>query len=248
VGLVEQALVSKLRELASKAQPGRLPAPVVTNAPQLGGEQRIDELRALASMRGVDIVDLEACRETREAYEWCLALLDPNRPPPPYPFPEKLHNLLLKLVGEGKIEPGRLRLLGLGKRLVEIVARRVERALSEVARSPIPSRRELVDEFAKIREIYAKASRVVQPEVLEEAVIMSVRKAIPAPSRDVEHAIIEMFKGVGTPVEAAEKVIASLAPKVEAPREEREVAERAKRLEAPKVEVVQARAQAPRAE
>jgi len=245
---VEQALLSRLRELASKAQPGKLPAPAVTATPQQGAERPVNELRALASMRGVDVADLEACRETREAYEWCLALLDPNRPPPPYPFPERLDNLLLKLVGEGKIEPGRLKLLGLDKRLAEIVARRVERALSEVVKSPRPDRREMVEEFAKIREIYAKASRAVQPGVLEEAVIMSVRKAIPAPSRDAEHAIIEMFRGVGTPVEAAEKVIASLAPRVEAAREEREVVERAKRLEAPKPEAVQARVQAPRAE
>jgi hypothetical protein len=248
VGLVEQVLVSKLRELASKAQPGRLPAPVVTSTYQMEGGRPVDELRVLASMRGVDIVDMEACRETREAYEWCLALLDPNRPRPPYPFPEKLHNLLLKLVGEGKIEPGRLRLLGLDKKLAEIVAHRVERTLSEVARSPIPSRREVSDEFVKIREIYAKASRVVQPEVLEEVVIKSVRKAIPAPSREVEHAIVDMFRGRTTPAEAAEKVVVSLASRVETAREEREVVERAKRLEAPRAEAVQARVQAPRVE
>lgn len=246
---MEQVLISKLRELASKVQPGKLPAPAVTGTPRMEGGRPVDELRALASMRGVDVVDLEACRETRETYEWCLVLLDPNRPPPPYPFPERLHSLLLKLIGEGKIEPGRLKLLGLDKRLAEIVARRVERTFSEVARSPIPSRREIADEFAKIREIYAKVSRVVQPEVLEEAVIKSVRKVIPAPLREVEHAVVEMFRGRATPAEAAEKIVASLA-RVEATREEREVVERAKRLEIPKAEVavVHARAQAPRAE
>jgi hypothetical protein len=244
---VEQAFLSKLRELAGKAQPGKLPAPAVTAAPQQRAERPVDELRALASTRGVDVADLEACRETREAYEWCLALLDPNRPPPLYPFPEKLHGLLLKLIGEGKIEPGRLKLLGLDKRLAEVVAHRVEKALLEVARSPIPNRREVVEEFEKIREIYTKANRAVQPEVLEEAVIRGIRKAVPAPPREVEHSIIEVFRGRGAPVEAAEKVIASLA-RAEAAREEREVVERAKRLEPPKAEVVQARAQAPRAE
>jgi hypothetical protein len=249
--LSEQGLIGRLKELAGRVVGGRVPAPSVSAvSPTAVVEQGAptDELTVLASKLGLDPADVEVCRETRENYKWCLVLLDPGRiSPPPAPFPERLHGLLLKLIGKGKIEAGKLRILGLDKRLAEVVARRVEEAVSALVKSPRPERRELVEEFTKIREVFKNTSRAVQPEILEEKVLHRLRGVLPSQLREVEHSVVEMLRGKISVAKAVEDIVVTIK-KAEVARGEREVVEKGKRAEVKQEQPVIARSQAPRSE
>jgi hypothetical protein len=240
-----------LKELARRVAGGRVSAPSVSAvSPTAVGERGApaDELTILASKLGLDPADVEVCRETRENYEWCLVLLDPGRiSPPPAPFPERLHELLLKLVGRGKIEAGKLKILGLDKRLAEFVAKRVEEAVSALVKSPRPERWEFVEEFTKIREVFKNASRAIQPEVLEERVLHRLRGSLPSQPREVEHSVVEMLRGK-IPVAKAVEDIVVVVKKAEAARGEREVVEKGKRAEVKQEQQSTAKSQSPRSE
>jgi hypothetical protein len=240
-----------LKELATRVTGGRAPAPSISAiSPTAVGERSapIDELTMLASKLGLDPADVEVCRETRESYAWCIVLLDPGRiTPPPAPFPERLHGLLLKLISKGKIETSKLKILGLDKRLAEVVVRRVEEAVSSLVKSPRPERWELVEEFTKIREVFKNASRVVQPEVLEERVLHRLRGVLPAQIREVEHSVIEVLRGKIPVAKAVEDIVVAVK-RAEVARGEREVVEKGKRAEVKQEQPATARSQAPRPE
>jgi hypothetical protein len=240
-----------LKELVRRVAGGRVSAPSVSAvSPTAVGERGAptDELTILASKLGLDPADVEVCRETRENYEWCLILLDPGRiSPPPAPFPERLHELLLKLVGRGKIEAGKLKILGLDKRLAEFVAKRVEEAVSALVKSPRPERWEFVEEFTKIREVFKNASRAIQPEVLEERVLHRLRGSLPSQLREVEHSVVELLRGKIPVVKAVEDIVV-VVKKAEAARGEREVVEKGKRAEVKQEQQSTAKSQSPRSE
>jgi hypothetical protein len=238
-----------LKELAGRVAGGRVSAPSVSAvSPTAVGERGApaDELTILASKLGLDPADVEVCRETRENYEWCLVLLDPGRiSPPPAPFPERLHELLLKLVGRGKIEAGKLKILGLDKRLAEFVAKRVEEAVSALVKSHKPEG--LVEEFTRVKEVFKNASRAIQPEVLEERVLHRLRGSLPSQLREVEHSVVELLRGK-IPVAKAVEDIVVVVKKAETARGEREVVEKGKRAEVKQEQQSTAKSQSPRSE
>jgi hypothetical protein len=225
VGLSEQALISRLKELAGRIAGGSITAPRALGAPVtpvlVEEGARGDVLVMLASRLGLDPIDVEPCRETRETYEWCLALLDPGRVTrPPAPFPPRLHGLLIKLIGTGKIDAGKLRILDLDRGLAEIVAGRVERVVATVARSPTAPKIELANELAKIGELYRAASRVTPPEVLEGSIVNRLRTILPPQvANEVGHSVMRTLRGQA-PAEMALQEIAVAVRRAEAPRAE----------------------------
>jgi hypothetical protein len=196
-----------------------------------------DALYVLASKLGLDVKDINACYSSSDAYEWCLALLGGRDTQPPSPFPSQIQSLLVKLLGEGKIDAGRIKLLGLDKLLVNVVFKRAE----EVVESAVKGVRghELASEVAKVRELLAKTSRVVPPDVVEERVLRMFREAHPSVP---EKAVITMFRNEVPPSEAVEEIVKSMRQAPEK-REEAEVVKA--RASPPKPETIPAPVQKP---
>ena len=238
----EQELVRRVREILSAQQPTAPRAPVIT-AVATGNAQRreaVDPLAALASRLGLASTDIEACRAGPELYEWCMALLDPNvTSPPAYPFPERLLPLLLKLIAAGKLEHGKLRLLNLDKKLVEVVAGRVASAVSAALEGHRVEA--AVGELERAREVYKKMSRLVGQRMLEEEIARAVKGVA---QREVEHVVLEALRGRIPVTTAVEKIVLQQS---EAARVEKGVIAAAKPAEAPR-EPKQGVAEAPRVE
>lgn len=242
----EQALISRLKELAGRIAGRSITAPRTVGTPitpvLVEESARRDVLDTLASRFGLDPVDVEPCKETRETYEWCLALLDPGRVTrPPVPFPPRLHGLLIKLVGTGKVDVGKLRILGLDRSLAEVVAGRVERVVASVATSPTAPKVELAEELTRTGELFRVVSRVTPPEVLEGSIVNRLRTILPPQvAGEVGHSVMRALRGQ-TPVERALEEIAvavrrTETPRVETPATGRDVTITLKRAEAPVVE------------
>jgi len=240
--LSEVQMLERLKEVAVRAggrgQVGRSRI-VTTSQPQEGRgvEPSEDALYVLASKLGLDVKDINACYSSTDAYEWCLALLGGRDTQPPSPFPSQIQSLLVKLLGEGKIDAGRIKLLGLDKLLVNIIFKRAEGVVESAVKGV--RGHELASEVVKVRELLSKTSRVVSPDVVEEGVLRMFREAHPSIP---EKAVITMFRNEVPPTEAIEEIVKSVR-QVPEKREEAEVVKA--RASPPKPEAVPAPVQKP---
>jgi hypothetical protein len=202
-----------------------------------------DELVQLVARLGLSYEDIRYCYETRDSYDWCLVLLGAKDAPPPSPINPNLNSMIVKLLVGGKIDPQRLRVLGLSRYLADIIVGKlsniVERAKSGVAEHRKP---ELANEIDKLQKMYRSFSRVADP-VLEREVLKTVAGKHNLPPR-AEEVVLDIVKGRVQPATAVETLIEALRKPEK--QEESTVAEKTGRSASPVSEKVVARAQAPR--
>jgi len=240
----ELDIIKKARSGAITIQPGSIPLPRILSTPETRQAMRVqDELMQLVARLGLTIEDIRYCYETRDSYDWCLVLLGAKDTPPPSPISPNLNSMIVKLLVEGKIDPQRMRVLGLTKYLSNLVVEKlsniVERAKSGVAEYRKP---ELASEIDKLQKMYRSFSRVADP-VLEREVLKTVAGKHNLPPR-AEEVVLDIVKGRVQPATAVETLIETLRKPEK--QEESTVAEKTGRSAQPVSEKVVARAQAPR--
>jgi hypothetical protein len=204
---------------------------------------QVDELKQLAMRFGLTDEDLLYCYETRDSYEWCLTLLGVRSNPPASPLSPNLNSLVVKLLTEGKIDPQRLRVLGLSKYLTNIIAEKlsniIEKAWSDTASNRVP---ELANEIDKIQRLCRSWARVSDP-VAEREIMNRVAERVNLP-RPVEDIVQNIIQGRAQPAIVAESLVKKLREAES--RGEEAVAGKVARQAVPTTETVSARAQAPR--
>jgi len=203
----EEALLRRLREISGVARgtggPGIRLSP--GTAPPSPRSDDADLLRVLASKIGVDEASIERCFDSREAYEWCLALLGEGYQPPPHPFPPELSNLLLRLAGEGKIEAGRLRALGLDKLMPRFILGGLARRFA--AERPFTDRREAEEELRRASEIFRKVERAVPLEELRERLKAIAERLRPEDPAGATRVLESALKGEVRAEQAVEELM-----------------------------------------
>jgi hypothetical protein len=240
----ELEIIKKAKSEAITIQPGSIPLPRILSASGALQAMRVqDELMQLATRLGLTFEDIRYCYETRDSYDWCLVLLGAKDTPSPSPISPNLNSMIVKLLVEGKIDPQRLRVLGLTKYLSNLVVEKlsniVERAKSGVAEHRKP---ELASEIDKLQKMYRSFSRVAD-SVLEREVLKTVAGKHNLPPR-AEEVVLNIVKGRVQPATAVETLIEALRKPEK--QEESTVAEKTGRSASPVSERVVARAQAPR--
>ena len=249
-GTSEQELVARMRELAGRLT-GFLPArgPAVATAVATEEAPRpADVVREVALRLGLTEADISACYASQESYAWCLALLDVSTTPPAAPFPADLVHLLLRLLSLGRIDYGRVRLLGLDRVLLRLVAGRLGNAVRvavELARGGLAYGRHVItEEVAKARRLFEAASRVAEPRALEE-VVARVRAVAPGVPEEL---IMKALVGRESPAEVAEEMVLAARRAVAPTAEERPVKEGGRAVAPSPEERGPARIQTPRGE
>jgi hypothetical protein len=172
-------------------------------------EERVerDLLREAAYTKGIDVSEIQPCYSSRVAYDWCLALLGlADRPP--HPFPLELSELLLKLLGTGKVEASQVRRLGLEWSLAEVVSGRVESTLRGIIRgavTPVEAETSLM----KLSQVVKTASKVVEPAVLEKKLAEIAGRV--TGSEEATRALIGVIRGELLPARAVEEIVSAVS-------------------------------------
>jgi hypothetical protein len=239
----ELEIIKKARSELITISPS-IPSPRILTTPDARQAMSVrDELMQLAARLGLTVEDIRYCYETRDSYDWCLVLLGAKDTPPSSPISPNLNSMIVKLLVEGKIDPQRLRVLGLTKYLTNIVVEKlssiVEKTMSGVAEHRKP---ELANEIGKLQKMYRSFSRIADP-VLEREILKTVAGKHNLPPR-AEEVVLDIVKGRVQPVTAVETLIDTLRKPEK--QEESAVAEKTGRSASPVSERVVARAQSPR--
>lgn len=241
----ELEVIKKARSILITAPAGSPPSPRIMASTAVAGQavSERDELRQLAMRLGLTDEDIRYCYETRDSYDWCLVLLGAKDTPPSSPISPNLNSLIMKLLTEGKVDPQRMRALGLSKYLSNLVVEKlsniVERAKSSVAEYRKP---ELAAEIDKVQRMYRGLARVSDP-VLEREILKMVAEKCDLPPR-AEEVVLNIIKGRIQPASAAESLIDTLRKPEK--QEENAVAEKTAKRAQPVGEGAFARAQSPR--
>jgi len=243
----EIEVIKKARStlVTAPAEPAPSPRILTSTATtrQVATASERDELRQLATRLGLTDEDIRYCYETRDSYDWCLVLLGAKDTPPSSPISPNLNSLIMKLMIEGKVDPQRMRALGLSKYLSNLVVEKlsniVERAKSGVAEYRKP---ELANEIDKVQRMYRSLTRVSDP-VLEREILKMVAEKCSLPPR-AEEVVLSIIKGRIQPTSAAESLINALRKPEK--QEEKAVAEKTARRAPPVGEGAPASAQSPR--
>jgi len=171
-------------------------------------------------------------------------LLGAKDTPPSSPISPNLNSLIMRLLTEGKVDPQRMRALGLSKYLSNLVVEKlsniVERAKSSVAEYRKP---ELAAEIDKVQRMYRGLARVSDP-VLEREIPKDGRRESAICPRGLEEVVLNIIKGRIQPASAAESLIDALRKPEK--QEENAVAEKTAKRAQPVGEGAFARAQSPR--
>jgi hypothetical protein len=240
----ELEIIRKARKEPITIPHGSVPMLRITSTPD--AQQAVsaqDELLQLASRLGLTIEDIRYCYETRDSYDWCLVLLGAKDTPPPSPINPNLNSMIVKLLVEGKIDPQRLRVLGLTKYLANIVVEKLSNIVEKVASGVAEHRKpELANEIDKVQKMYRNLTRVSEP-ILEREILKTVAGKHNLPPR-AEEVLLNIVKGSVQPITAVEALIDALRKPEK--QEEKTVAEKTGRSAPPASEGVVARAQAPR--
>jgi len=186
-------------------RPSLLPAP--------RSVEGVDLLRGLASKVGVGEEHVEVCYEGRDVYDWCLALLGGSDQPPPHPFPLRLFNLAVKLIGEGKLTADRVRVLGLDKILSHVISGKAEGVVRMIERIQIPDRSELAKEASRVVEMYRRVEKAIPIEEIASKLKEMARRSGVVKEDVVERTLIPMLRGEIKPEKAVEEIIATRTEK-----------------------------------
>jgi hypothetical protein len=241
----EIEVIKKARStlVTAPAEPASSPRILTSTVAARQAVSERDELRQLAMRLGLTDEDIRYCYETRDSYDWCLVLLGAKDTPPSSPISPNLNSLIMRLLIEGKVDPQRMRALGLSKYLSNLVVEKlsniVERAKSEVAEHRKP---ELANEIDKVQRMYRGLARVSEP-VLEREILKMVAEKCSLPPR-AEEVVLSIIKGRVQPVSAVESLINALRKPEK--QEEKAVAEKTARRAPPVGEGAPGRAQSPR--
>jgi hypothetical protein len=203
----EQELLARIRGLPVTATATATPPVVRARETRAVERAERDLLREVAYTRGIDVYDIQPCYYSRAAYDWCLALLGLTDRPP-HPFPPELSELLLKLVGTGKVEASQLRRLGLEWTLVEVVSGRVESTLRGIVSGTITPA-EAENRLMRLSQIVRATSRVVEPAALERKIVETARRAVG--SEEAARALISFIRGELSPPRAVEEIVSAVS-------------------------------------
>jgi hypothetical protein len=205
--LSEQELLSRIRGLPGTAT--TTATPPVVRARGTGAVERAerDLLREVAYTKGIDVSEIQPCYYSRAVYDWCLALLGLTDRPP-HPFPPELSELLLKLLGAGKVEASQLRRLGLEWILVEVVSGRAESLLRGIISGAVTSA-EAENRLMRLSQIMRTVSRVVEPVALENKIAEIARRVMG--SEEAARALISVTRGELSPARAVEEIVSAVS-------------------------------------
>ena len=206
----EQEVLSKIRSLPSVATSTQTASAKIKGYEMAEGVAERDLLREAAYARGIDVSEIQPCYYSRVAYDWCLALLGITTSRPPHPFPLELNELLLKLLGTGRVEASQIRQLGLEWLLAEVVSGRVESTLRNIImRVMTPAEAET--SLMRLSQLVRAASRVVEPTLLERKIAEIARRV--AGSEEVTRAFVSFIRGELSPTRAVEEIVSATSPR-----------------------------------
>ena len=153
-------------------------------------------IEQVATGYGLTTLDVEPCFRSPTHTRWCLAIFG-LEDKPAEPCPQELNQLIIKLVTMGRLTPDVVKQLGLENVIYRYVVERATNVLTEVRGVA-----EIEDELARLKGIIKSALKTVTPD-LEKSIMESVRRSVPAVSREQIVAIIEALKGNISPRDAA---------------------------------------------